>query len=85
MQPRAVQLVNHEAHDSVVMFSDHPDAVALAQAPDEVILAPGELESFSLDIEHFRHIAANHPTDVNPQLLALLRIHLGLLPGTSRV
>ena len=34
-------------------------------------------------LQHFGHVAANHPADVHAQLLFVLGIHFGLLPSTA--
>src|SRR5262245_6455499 len=62
------------------MFSNHADAVTLTQAANEVFLEPGELEAGPFDLEHFRHVAADHPTDVYAQLRFMVGAHAGLLP-----
>jgi hypothetical protein len=60
-----VQLIDHEADDAFAGFGHHADAVALAQTADEIVFVPRKLEALLLDREHFGHIAADHPTNVN--------------------
>ena len=40
-----VQLVDHEADDLLAVLGDHADAVALAEAAEEIFLGPGVLEA----------------------------------------
>jgi hypothetical protein len=56
------------------VFGHHANAVALAKTTNEVFFAPGELEPVVFGLEHFRHVAPDHPTDVDSQLL-LLKAH----------
>ena len=80
MQPRLVQLVDHEAEHPLAPLGDHADAVATAEARDEVLLRPGELERLLLDAEHLLHVAADHPADVDFEpRRALGDRHRGLL------
>jgi hypothetical protein len=80
VEPGLVQLVDHEPHNPIVVLRDHADAVALAQASNKVLLEPRELETFVFDVQDFGHIAADHPPDVNANLLLLVKTHAGLLP-----
>src|SRR5262249_1568246 len=66
-----VQLVDHEADDLLALLGDHADAVALAQAAEEVLLGPGELEALLLGLEHLGHVPADHPADVDANLFLL--------------
>src|SRR5262249_38413271 len=62
----------------------HADAVALAQTAEEVLLGPGVLEGFLFRLQDLRHVATNHPADVDANLLLLrpVRAHsLPLLPS----
>ena len=68
VQSRLVQLIDHEADDAVVVLGHHADAVALPQAANEVLFAPGELESLVFDFQNFGHVATNHPANMNAQL-----------------
>ena len=54
VEPRLVQLVDHEADDPLAVLGDHADAIALAEAAEEVFLAPGELEAGLLDVQRLR-------------------------------
>jgi hypothetical protein len=47
------------------MLGHHADAVPLAQTRKKVFLRPVELEAVSLDIEHFRHVTADHPANLD--------------------
>src|SRR5262249_41245538 len=60
-----------EADDLLAMLGDHADAVALAQAAEEVFLGPGELEALLLGLEDFGHVPPNHPADVDARLFLL--------------
>ena len=80
VQPGLVELVDHEADDALAALGDHADAIALAQATDEVFFKPGELEAVTLDVEHLSHVAADHPPNVNTDLLLRIGAHRGLLP-----
>jgi hypothetical protein len=75
-----VQLIDHEAQDSLFMLCYHANAIALPQAADEVFLGPGELEAVSLDPLNLRHVPPNHPPDVDADALLSLGAHTGLLP-----
>ena len=44
VQPRPMQLIDHEADHAVFVLGDHADAVALPQAANEILFAPGKLE-----------------------------------------
>ena len=66
-----VQLVDHEADDALALLGDHADAVALAKAAEEVLLGPGVLEALLFGLQHFRHVPAYHPADVDADLLLL--------------
>ena len=68
MQSALVQLVDHEADHPVAMLGHHANAVPLPQAAYKVLFKPRELEAAALDVEHLRHVAANHPPNVNSQL-----------------
>ena len=80
MQPRFVKFINHEPQHPFAMLGNHANAIALTEAADEIFFKPGKLEALALDVEHFGHVAANHPADVNSQLLAVIGSHVGLLP-----
>src|SRR5262245_19422378 len=69
MQLRLVQLIDQKAHGSLALLGDHADAVALAQAAQEVFLCPGKLEALLFRLQDFRHVAPDHPADVNAKLL----------------
>ncbi len=43
MQPRLVQLINHEPENSMIVLSDHSDAVTLTEAAEKVFVVPGIL------------------------------------------
>ncbi len=64
MQPRFVQFVNHETNDSIVVLSDHADAVALPQAAEKIFFAPGKFETLVFNRQHLRHVATDHPANV---------------------
>ena len=68
-----VQLVDHEADDLLAVLGDHADAVALAQAAEEVFLGPGELEALLLGLQDLGHVAADHPADMDADLFLLVR------------
>src|SRR5262249_26764481 len=67
-----VQLVDHEADHLLALLGHHADAVALAQAAQEVFLGPRVLEAILLGLQDFRHVPADHPADVDPNLIQLL-------------
>jgi hypothetical protein len=73
-----VQFVDHESNDLVVFFSDHPNAIALPQAPNEIVFIPREFETTLLDSEYSWHIASDHPTNMNAHG-SWLGFHVGLL------
>jgi hypothetical protein len=70
------------------VLGDHPDAIALPQTANEFLLEPGELKCGPFDLQHFRHVASDHPADVHPKLRLfaaaargrLIESHGGLLP-----
>src|SRR5438132_12141382 len=64
-----MQLVDHETDDFFVVLGDHADAVALAQAAEEVFLGPGVVEALLLGRQDFGHVAADHPADVDANLV----------------
>src|SRR5690606_7668518 len=76
-----VQLVDHEAHNLVVVLGHHANAVSLPQAGKEILFAPGELEAGLLDFEHLGHIPPNEPADLHLHVftLSLSETHGGLL------
>jgi hypothetical protein len=76
VEPRLVQLINHKADDPLGVLGDHANAVALPQTANEFLLEPGELEGSPFDIQDLRHIAPNHPTDVNTQLRLMVDRHV---------
>ena len=84
VQPRFVQLVDHETDNAVFVLGDHADAVTLPETTNEVLFRPRELETAIFNFEYFGHVTPNHPTDVNPNFLFLAGTHLGLLPCKSR-
>src|SRR5262249_52124925 len=63
----------------------HADAVALAQTAEEVLLGPGEFKAGLLGLQDLRHIAADHPADVDAHLFLFrsTSAHDGLLPSAS--
>src|SRR5947208_16939361 len=71
VQLRLVQLVDHEADDFFAMLSDHADAVSLAQAAQEILFRPCEFKTLLFGLQDLRHIAANHPANVDACLFLL--------------
>src|SRR5207249_6731685 len=80
VQLRLVQFVDHEADDLLALLGDHADAVALAEAAEEVFLGPGELEALLLGLEDLGHVAADHPADVAADLLLLRPVSAHVRP-----
>jgi len=76
-----VQLVDHEADDFLALLGDHADAVALAQAAEEVLFGPGEFEALRFGLQDFGHVAANYPADMDlePLFFSLGGGHVFLL------
>src|SRR5207244_4634393 len=68
VQLRLVQLVNHEADYFFALLGDHADAVALPQTAEEVLLGPGEFETGLFGLQNLRHIAADHPANMDARL-----------------
>src|SRR5262249_24321499 len=66
-----VELVNHKANDLFPLLGNHADAVPLAQAAEEVFFGPRVLKAVLFRLQHFRHIAANHPANMDADLLLL--------------
>jgi hypothetical protein len=62
------------------VLGDHADAIALAEAIDEIFLGPGELEAIAFDIEHLVHVAPDHPADMHSQQFLGIGSHVRLLP-----
>lgn len=62
---RFMKLINHESNDFLVALGNHADAVSLAKATEEVFFRPWELEALMLDLQNFRHIPADEPSDLN--------------------
>lgn len=56
VEPRFVQLVDHEADDLVVEFGHHPDAVPLTETAEEVLFGPGEIKARLFDPEDIGHV-----------------------------
>ncbi len=83
MQPVFVQFIDHEANDFIILFCHHPDAIALAKTTNEVFLRPRKLETLIFDCQNRRHIAANHPTNVNTNGRWFCLLHLGLLSSET--
>jgi hypothetical protein len=46
------------------VFGDHADAIALAQAVDELLLGPWIFEACRFDIEYRLEISTNQPSDM---------------------
>src|SRR5438132_10355334 len=80
VQLRLVQLVDHEADDLLALLGHHADTVALAQAAQEVLLGPGELEALLFGVQDLRHVAANHPADVDAHLFLLCPVNAHVAP-----
>ena len=80
LQPRLVQFVDHEADDLVIVLRDHPNAVPLAEAAEEVFIRPGKLKAGRFDAKDFLHIAANQPANLDVELCMLFTrgTHVGL-------
>src|SRR5690606_5733334 len=78
VEPRLMELVDHEPDDALAALGDHANAVALPQAADEVFFEPGKFKAAALDVEHLRHVAADHPTNVDADLLLRIGAHRGL-------
>ncbi len=79
-----VQLVDHEADDLLALLGHHADAVALAQAAQEILLRPGVFKTLLLRLQHFRHVPTDHPPDMHANLFLLrsVRAHsLAPLPS----
>src|SRR5579871_1360988 len=64
-----VQFIDHEADDFLVELRDHANAVALPQATKEVFFGPGMVEALLLRLQNLGHIAANHPPDMDANLV----------------
>ena len=64
----AVQLVDHESDDPLAELGDHADAVPLPEHAEELLLAPGELETRMLDGQNLGHVAPDHPANVHAGL-----------------
>src|SRR5262249_6109593 len=81
-----VQLVDHEADHLLLVLGDHADTVALAQAAEEVLLGPRVVKAPLFGLEHFRHVPADHPPDVDAQqiLLRATRAHVATSPLARR-
>ena len=60
----------------LALLGHHADAVPLAQAAEEVFLRPGEVEAELLGLKHLRHVAADHPADMDAQLLLWVGAHV---------
>ena len=75
-----MKFVNHEPDYFFALFGNHADAIALAEAAEEILLGPGEFETLRFDLQDFGHIAANHPANVNACLFffGTTRAHDGL-------
>ena len=78
-----MQLVDHESDDALAVFRDHADHSAPAE--DEFLLAPGIFKSGVLDGEDFRHVATDHPTDMDADLTLGRwdRVHRASFHGTN--
>ncbi len=63
-----VEFINHEPNDALPLLGDHADAVALAEHAQELLLAPGILETGVLDGQNFGHVATDHPADMDADL-----------------
>jgi hypothetical protein len=75
VQTVLVQLVDHEADDSLVVFGYHADTVALPQAANKVLFGPAELETAVFDLQNFGHVPPDHPADVNTNFLGCAGQH----------
>src|SRR5271157_4370350 len=82
----AVQLVDHEPDDSITELGNHADAVPLTEDPEELLLAPGILETRMLDGQDLGHVAANHPANMYSSLgqRGRNRAHRASFHGTFR-
>ena len=80
LQPRLVQLIDHEADDLMIVFGHHADAVPLTQTAEEILVRPRELEAGRFNAENFLHVAADQPANLNVQMFTLFtnRAHEGL-------
>src|SRR3954467_14449894 len=76
VQPRFVQLVDHEADDAFGMLGHHSNAIALSQTADELLFEPREFKSGALDIEDLGHVSSDHPTNVNTKLRLVVDRHV---------
>ena len=84
VQPVLVQLIDHEADDPLAGLGDHADAVALAEAAEEVLLVPGELEALLFDRQDLGHVAADHPADMHRQAAPGGPVHASRASMTPR-
>src|SRR5262245_32889651 len=66
-----VQFVDHEPDDLFALLGDHADAVALAEAAEEIFLGPRVLEALLLGVQDFGHVAPDHPADMHADLFLL--------------
>ena len=77
-----VEFINHEPNHLVIFFSDHPNAIALSQAPNEVFFIPRKFETSVLNAENRRHVASDHPANMNAHR-GWLGFHVGLLSSET--
>src|SRR5437867_2070277 len=80
---RSVFLKLGDTVDTVLaLVGHHADAVALPQTAEKVLLGPGIFKALLLGLQNFGHVAPDHPTNVDANLLLLgpTRVHEGLPP-----
>lgn len=75
-----MQFINHEPDYFIVLFRNHPDAVPLPEATNEVVFTPSELKACVLDSEDRGHIPADHPANMNAHRFGF---HVGLLSSET--
>ena len=69
-----MELKHHECNNSFFNLRNHADAIALPKAADEILFRPWTLKTLILDIQHFRHISADHPSNMNAYLLRVAAV-----------